>query len=425
MSGFEFDLIDLHFPRRPAGTAWEKRTPMVEDDDDDVTVETADFGAGSLTFCKDDLSHDIRAGFSPGAEPPHETWSIRVTASETPGPPPKVFVAARSAKTFHLSLRFGAPGVSLEEIAPDIVEKFTAAHPFQIKWPDRRPIGMLVLADSSHGSSTNPRGWFNEPGAHFTGTNGIKHFRDRILEVADRSIGVLTSMGAQGMIFWDMEGEQFPNINFVGDPRMTEQLAPEMDAAAPEFFARFHKAGLRTGVCIRPSRIVVATDGKTKFEHRHMGIDAVEEMNQKIAYAKKHLGCLIFYVDTNVRYFAKPDGSVESRLLEADAFKRLADANPDVLLIPEIPKLAYWSCTAPYRELRPHTFGNHAATDPRVLSFYPHAFSLINPIDGPAQQRRAELVAGQRRGDMLLFRCWFADGQNRLFKSILDEADRK
>jgi hypothetical protein len=130
-------------------------------------------------------------------------------------------------------------------------------------------------------------------------------------------------------------------------------------------------------------------------------------------------------VDTNVRYFYKPDGSEGSRLLEDAAFKRLADAHPDVLLIPEIPQLDYWSCTAPYRELRPHSFGNHAATDPRVLDFYPRAFSVINPIDGPAQERRAEIVAGQRRGDTLLFRCWFPDEQNKVFKSILDEADGK
>jgi hypothetical protein len=222
-----------------------------------------------------------------------------------------------------------------------------------------------------------------------------------------------------------MEGEEFSNINFVGDPRMTATLAPEMEAVAPEFFERFHKAGLRTGVCIRPSKIVPAADGKSKWQHSHTDFDVVEEMNQKIVYAKKRLGCLLFYVDTNVRYFTKPDGKVDSRLLEGTDFKRLADAHPDVLIIPEIPRLDYWSCTAPYQELRPHVFGNHAATDPRVLQFYPRAFSVINPIDGPAQERRAELVAGQRRGDTLLFRCWFPDEQNKVFKGILDEANRK
>src|SRR5213076_3208905 len=105
------------------------------------------------------------------------------------------------------------------------------------------------------------------------------------------------------------------------------------------------------------------------------------------------------------------DGSEGSCLLESAAFKHLADLHPDILLIPELSRLAFWSCTAPYHELRPTGFGSHAATDDRVLACYPRAFSIINPIDGPAQQYRAELVAGQRRGDILLFRCWYPDEQ--------------
>jgi len=425
ISGIELDLLEIQFPRRPIGAGWESRFQMIGDNAGDITALAADYQTGVLTFCNDDPSSTVRSGFSPNAPPPQETWVLHVTSPERHKDEPLVFVAPRSAKTFHFSLRFSEPGAPFKTVAGDLIEKFTAAHPFQLKWPDRRPIGMLALASSAHSSSTNPRGWFNEPIEHFVGGNGSKNFRVKLLETADRSIAILKGMGAQGMIFWDMEGEEFPNINFVGDPRMTAQLAPEMEAAAAEFFGRFHKAGLRTGVCIRPSRIVPGWDGKSKWQHSHMGFDVVEEMNQKIAYAKKHLGCLLFYVDTNVRYFFTPDGGVNSSLLEGAAFKRLADANPDVLIIPEIPRLDYWSCTAPYRELRPHAFGNHAATDPRVLDFYPRAFSIINAVDGPAQQHRAEIVAGQRRGDILLFRCWFADEQNKLFKSILDEADRK
>jgi hypothetical protein len=420
MSGVEINLLELKFPRRPNGVGWEKRFEMMSDNEDDITARVADYGSGMLTFCNDDPTADIRAG----AAPPNETWLLKVTSPLFNGER-KVFVPPRSAKTFHFSIRFSEPGTPLKTITSDIIEKFVAAHPFQLKWPDRRPIGMLSLASGAHSSPGNPRGWFGEPQDNFMGMSGIKRFREKMLETTDRAIVILKEMGAQGVIFWDMEGEQYPNINYIGDPRMTAQLAPEMEQVAPEVFERFHKAGLRTGVCIRPSRIVPGWDGHSKYQHSHMGFDVVEEMNQKIIYAKKHLGCLLFYVDSNVRYFFKPDKSVDSRLLEAAAFKHLADLHPDILLIPELPQLGYWSCTAPYQELRPHTFGNHAATDPRVLDFYPHAFSLIKPIDGPAKERRADLVAGQRRGDMLLFRCWFADEQNKLFKSILDEADRK
>jgi hypothetical protein len=373
------------------------------------------------TFCNDDPGSAVRSGIVPGASPPQETWNLVMTSPDTYGER-KTFVPPRSKKTFHFSLRFSEPGVPLKAVVRDLNEKFAAANPFQLKWPDRRPIGMLALSSNGHLSATNPRGWLSDPKANFTGPAGAKRFRQQILEVADRSIAILKSMGAQGMIFWDMEGEEFSNINYVGDPRMTAKLAPEMDAVAPEFFARFHKAGLRTGVCLRPSRIVPGWDGKSKWQHDHMGFDVVEEMNQKIAYAKKRLGCLLFYVDSNVRYYFKPDGSVDSRLLETAAFKRLADAHPDVLIIPEIPRAAYWSCTAPYQELRPGLFGGHPATDARIREIYPKAFSVINPIDGPAAEHQAEIVAGQRRGDILLFRCWFSDDQNKLFKTILTDA---
>ena len=425
LSDIHLSLLELRFPHRPAGLAWEKRFQITSDNEDEVTAIAADYQSGMVTFCNDDPTSIVRSGFSPWLAPPEETWGILVAAPERYRPGIQFRVEPRSSKTFHFSLRFSEPGAPLKTFAGDLIEKFVAAHPFQLKWPDRRPIGMISLASSVSSSPTNPRGGFTEPNEKFVGKNGIKHFRERILAVADRSIGLLKSMGAQGMIFWDMEGEQFPIINYVGDPRMTEQLAPEMAAVAPEFFARFHNAGMRTGVCIRPSRIVPGFDGKSKWQHSHMGFDVVEEMNQKIIYAKKNLGCLLFYVDSNVRYFNRPDGSVDAHLLEGPAFKRLADAHPDVLIIPEIPQLDYWSCTAPYQELRPNMLGNHAATNPRVLEFYPRAFSVINPMDGPAEKHRDEIIAGQRRGDSLLFRCWFADEQNKVFKSILNEANRK
>jgi hypothetical protein len=424
MSGFSLDMLELQMPRGPTGIPWERRYPLISENNGEMTAFVADYGTGQLVFCNDDPGTPLRSGIAPDALTPRETWSLPVASPTTYGEA-KVVVQPRSQKTFHFSLRFAQSGVPLKAIVGDLMEKFAAAHPFQLRWPDRRPIGMLTLASPAHSSPTNPRGWLGEATFDFNGSDGATRFRARILEAADRSIGILQDMGAQGMIFWDLEGEEFPNINYVGDPRMTAQLAPEMEAAAPEFFARFHRAGLRTGVCIRPSRIVPAWDGKTKWVHDHMGFDVVEEMIQKIAYAKKRLGCLLFYVDSNVRWYLKPDGSADSHLLEVAAFKRLAEAHPDVLIIPEIPQLAYWSCTAPYQDLRPGMFGGHAATASSVLDVYPRAFSLINPIDGPAQERRAEIVAGQRRGDLLLFCSWYSHHQNKLFKVLLQEALQK
>ena len=185
MSGIELDLLELQFPRRPSGTPWEKRFQMISDNDGDITAAVADYKTGVLTFCNDDPASAVRAGFSPGAAPPQETWTVRVTSPVRSRDQPKIFVGPRSAKTFHFSLRFSEPGVPLKDIAGDIIEKFAAAHPFQLKWPDRRPIGMLSLASSAHSSPTNPRGWFDAPNDNFIGKSGFKSFREKAFDVAE------------------------------------------------------------------------------------------------------------------------------------------------------------------------------------------------------------------------------------------------
>jgi len=129
--------------------------------------------------------------------------------------------------------------------------------PVRLHWPDRRPIGVLFLASNFHSSATNPRGWFNDPGLDVTGTNGAQRFRQALLDYTDRSLAILKRTGAQGVIVWDLEGEQFPHkTSFIGDPRLLNRLAPEMAPVADEFFARLRNAGLRVGLTVRPQQLV-------------------------------------------------------------------------------------------------------------------------------------------------------------------------
>jgi len=62
----------------------------------------------------------------------------------------------------------------------------------------------------------------------------------------------------------------------------------------PNFSSAFNKGGLRTGVCIRPSKHRAGMGRQIEVAAQHMGFDVVEEMNQKIIYAKKRLGCMLF-----------------------------------------------------------------------------------------------------------------------------------
>src|ERR1700678_3780023 len=134
-----------------------------------------------------------------------------------------------------------------------------------LNWPDRRPIGSIFLADYSHRSASNPRGWFNAPGFDAMGDGGTERFRKALLAYADGAIAVLKGVNAQGMIVWDLEGEEFPQrTSYIGDPRLMATLAPEMAPVADEFFRRFRDAGLRVGMTVRPQQLVIDRPGQVR-----------------------------------------------------------------------------------------------------------------------------------------------------------------
>ncbi len=83
-----------------------------------------------------------------------------------------------------------------------------------------------------------------------------------------------------------------------------------MDTAADEFFKKFLDAGLRTGICIRPSKII--SNLKGGWQHQQTE-DHVGDLADKIAYAKKRWGCSIFYMDTNVTWPINKDTADRSK----------------------------------------------------------------------------------------------------------------
>lgn len=262
--------------------------------------------------------------------------------------------------------------------------------PTLIHWPDRRPIGTLFLASNFYSSDTNPRGWFNDPTLDVTGPDGAEQFRKALMKYTDRSIEVLKRTGAQGVIVWDLEGEQYSHkTSYIGDPRLLGRLAPEMAAAADEFFKRLRDAGLKVGVTIRPQQLV--------FEHgqprQSQVLDIKQILLEKIDYAKSRWGATLFYIDSNggVR---RPD--------EVWQLRSLAKERPDVLLIPEHHYLPYWAFSAPYVALRK---GNSSMTARWAQKLFPGSFQVLD--FGDADTDGTKLATAWRKGDILLFRAWF------------------
>jgi hypothetical protein len=305
-------------------------------------------------------------------------------------------IAAGQADTYRLSLRFGPAAMTRYDFASDVYARFKVRYPQQLNWKDRRPIASLILGTTAAGWPMNPRGWLLDPNIDALTASGIRNLRRRILDWADNSIAIMRQMNAQGMVTWDIEGEQYPQpTTYVGDPRLFAKLAPEMSGIADAYFERFRKAGFRVGVCIRPQQFMM----EGHEVHQATAPDPAKLMIAKINYAKQRWGATLFYVDSN----GEPNNPMSPEI-----FARIAAAEPDVLLIPEHETLGYYGSTAPYNELRL----GWASSPPLARELYPDAFTVINIADGNIDANQEQLTQAVAHGDILLFRGWYPDPNN-------------
>lgn len=117
-------------------------------------------------------------------------------------------------------------------------------------WPDRRPFGTIFLGRDHVSWPGNPRGWFNDETLDLRTVQGKNAFQQRLDERINMTISNLRSLGAQGLIFWDLEG--LAGEGYHGNPRNLAKLAPEMDSVADAMFNKIGQAGLSSGLCLAP-----------------------------------------------------------------------------------------------------------------------------------------------------------------------------
>ena len=321
-------------------------------------------------------------------------------------------------KIYKVSLVFSPPNIAVDQLKRPLYEQRAPSVAPTLQWRDRRPMGSLFLSSSAK-FPANPRGWFNDGSLNISTQAGLRAFRARLLYYADNSIRNLQKVNAQGVIVWDVEGQEMPHpISYLGSPAQLSVFAPEMHAVADEFFARFRKAGLQVGLCLRPSQLRRGKIGEPKWVHTHMGFDPVAQLSEKIKYAQQRWGCRLFYIDSNATFAFTSAHVVTSWTMRAQMMRNLQKLHPDVLLIPEHESYDYWGATAPYQELDRGDIGTPAS----VRWSFPQAFSVINIADGAINSRRPQLVQAVKNGDVLLFRCWFDDGTHSAVQSIYQEA---
>ena len=315
----------------------------------------------------------------------------------------------------HYSLVIGFVGVGKSRRAPlsVVFERFAKRFPSTLRWPDRRPIGLLMLA--SHGKNSqfnplNPRFWrIVPPTLDVTSAAGRAEFQELLLKEADKTIAVARQMGAQGVIVWDIEGQQYPfPASYVGDPRL---LAPEMQEVAARFFKRFTDAGLRCGVNAGGRKFVVESQSKAYQEAVDNPDALVQLIDAKIQFVRQHWGCTLFYIDAP----GEPNWPAD-----ASVFRTLAASHPDVLLIPEQKTLIDYAWTAPFSDLR-------AGTPPtrQARWIYPRAFGVIDVTAAkfrPADANWQTLVESVKAGDVLTFVGWQDEPNNQAVLQIYQNA---
>jgi hypothetical protein len=421
-------LMELNFPSVPKGGTLEAgmfgfgfkgpewplhqyppSIPSVADPRFVVPIVRVDYGTGALNFCSDDLECCVDVPYSTNLLS-RTSYPFIITCRD---------IRPGSDKAFNVSLRFGPAGARVEDLSADVLEQYAKKYPFQINWKDRRPIGAIFLASSGINVATNPRRWvINEGKIDITTDQGKAAFREALLKLADNSIKVLKDANAQGMITWDPEGGEFLESCYYGDPRLTPVLAPETEfkadrgmTAVDEYFDKFRQAGLKVGLCLRPQQITMV-DGKP-VQGAANNQQAAQVLKDKLAYAKKRWGCTLFYIDSTV--------AVTANSLDPDVFKAVADAYPDVLLIPENESMRYFAYSAPLNSYVHHKV---TSTPAGVRMVYPKAFSVLMAPDGDRPEDHGALVTAVRNGDILLFNGWYNNEGVAKITKLYEEASR-
>jgi hypothetical protein len=414
-------LVELTFPTVPNGATLEAgmfgfgfkgtlaplyQYPQAADARFVVPIVQIDYIAGALNFCSDDLNSTVGVPYSTDRAA-KRSYPLNVTCRD---------VRPGETKTFKVSLRFGSAGSSVENLSGDVIESYRKKYPFQLNWTDRRPIGSIFLANSADKVATNPRRWIMNGGKIDVNTDeGRTSFRDALLKMADSSIEVLKDANAQGMIVWNPEGQEFVASSYYGDPRLTPTLAPEMEfkgegttSAIDEYFAKFRAAGLEVGVCVRPQQITM--EGGNPKQNPADDEHAAEVLKDKIGYAKKRWGCTLFYVDSTVTIHGS---------LDPDVFKAVANAYPDVLLIPENESMRYFAYTAPY-----NNYWQFRVTSTPVGArvVYPKAFSVLRAPGGDRPEDHDALVTAIQNGDILIFNGWYKHEGVKKIKKLYEDA---
>ncbi len=430
LDGAEIYPFALHFPQDPAGFSGYNQYAVTSTG---PGVSAADFGTGVVTAVLPNESIPLYTGWKNAGG---ATYTPIMAATAPDGlasylPHNDAPVRPGNSLSFTVSLRFTPEGTAAD--ASDAYASFASTYPSQMTWTDKRIIGTAYLASSpagngditqSSGFPTNPRRYFNDPTVDITTAAGLQAFQNRILAQATANATNAANLNAQGVITWDLEGEQYPQTtSYVCSPDQIAAVAPEMeqsilDSTSPYFgqklddayFKIMASAGLKTGVCLRPQLFTLAPNGTASQNYLSSNAAIIANLENKARYANNRWGTTIFYVDSTV--------DSNGGTLDPAIFGQLITDLPNLLFIPEESTPRYYAYTAPFYTFLFHT---NLGTPAAVYSYYPKAFgaNLVNDVSASTlAQYTPQLTQSVAHGDILMGHADYWQANNPTLVSI-------
>ena len=434
--------LALHFPQLPAGfgnTAY----PQLAYNTTGPSVTAANYGGAEVVAVSPDAGKPLYTGFFPTDNGTAYTAFLSGTVPDglaTFQPHNDRPLRPGQTDSYRLSLRFAAPDTPVYTLAADAYTNWARAYPMTLRWTDRRPIGTVFLASSPQGDLHHPAGFPSNPRRYFSDSSpeggdintpsGLAAFQRRVLDQAEKNVENLKALGAQGVITWDIEGEQFPqDTSYACAPDAVAQLAPEMESIISArgspytgmklddaYFKIMHNAGLRVGVCVRPQHFTLHPDG-TAEQVFLPDNEVAAELTRKIRFAHDRWGATLFYLDSTV--------DANRGVLPAAIFAQVARAFPDCLLIPEESTPLYYAYTAPFKSFIYHA---ETGTDPEIQHLYPDAFSAVlvnNAAPEKLTTAAPQLEQSIAHGDILMGQVDYREPNNAAIAALYRRAAAK
>ena len=411
--GAEIYPFALHFPQDPAGFSGYTQYAITTTG---PGVSAADFGSGVVTSVIPDESKHLYGGWKNAGS---NTYTPLMTGTAPDGLPtflPRNDQAVQpgTSLTYTVSLRFTPEGTAAS--ASDAYGSFAATYPSQMTWTDKRIIGTAYLASSPSGTDvtqpsgfpTNPRRYFNDPGVNITTPSGLQSFQDRMLAQAASNVTNALQMNGQGVITWDLEGEEYPQTTtYVCSPDQIAAAAPEMESvvtnqASPyrgtklvdAYFKTMTSAGLKVGVCLRPQVFTLAANGTASQVTITGNAAIIANLENKAKYANAQWGVTLFYIDSTV--------DANGGTLDPAIFQQLITDMPSFLFVPEESTPRYYAYSAPFYSF---IFHQTTGTPASIYNIYPKAFglTLVNDVSAATlAQYQPQLTQSVAAGDILM-----------------------